>query len=114
MAEELRQRVAKQIEEAFADTPYPGDDNIGWGCGSEGDYLEKAFQGKLWKELSLELILEHRDQLPCTTPEGFRYYLPAWMLTVLFHYEVKRVDILYESLISNLAPRQGADMRAHF
>ena len=35
MAQEIRQRVAKQIEEAFADTPYPGDENIGWGCGSK-------------------------------------------------------------------------------
>jgi hypothetical protein len=29
--EELRQKVVQQIEESFADTPYPGDNNIWMG-----------------------------------------------------------------------------------
>ncbi|MEO8606855.1 MAG: DUF6714 family protein [Chloroflexota bacterium] len=114
MSQELREKVAKQIEEAFADAPYPGDENIGWGCGSEGGMLEEAFRGKHWSELSLELILDNRDKLPCTTPEGFRFYMPAWLLAALLHYEMPKAYDLCQSLIFNLCPQDDSAMQEHF
>jgi hypothetical protein len=109
--DELEQ-VTAQIEAAFAETPYPGDENIGWGCGSEGLELEKAFQGKHWKELTLNLILEYCSEIPCTTAEGFRFYLPAWMLGVLLHYD--KVDVLSEFVVFNLSPPYDSTELYHF
>lgn len=108
--EEVSQKIVRQIEEAFADTPYPGDSNIGWGCGWEGKEFERVLRGKHWKELSLEIIFTHRDELPCTTPEGFRFYLPAFMLATLLHYD--EIDTLSGNLISSLSPDNG-DLYEH-
>ena len=109
MTDEILHQTTQIIQTNFAQTPYPGDDNIGWGCGSEGYELGKAFRGKHWKELSVELLLQHRWQIPCTTSQGFRFYIPAWMLATFSQY-----DKLIEPVVFNLSPPIGSDMRDHF
>ena len=44
-AHEIRQRVAAQIEDAFAQAPYPGDQNIAK-PDTDGVSLTRAFWGK--------------------------------------------------------------------
>jgi hypothetical protein len=87
MDEDLRQRVAQKIIDAFSATPYPGDNNIGGDDPFDGVSVEEAFRGKHWRNISLKLLLLHHDKLPFFSPQGFRFYLPAYLLGVLFHFE---------------------------
>jgi hypothetical protein len=109
---ETLEQVTAQIEAAFAETPYPESGIIGMGCGWEGEEIQQALSDKHWKEITLELMLEHHDQIPCTTPAGFRFYLPAWMLAALLHYE--EAEDISDNLIYNLSPPSGTEMLAHF
>jgi hypothetical protein len=96
MSEKLAQHIARQIEEAFATTPYPGDDDIGW------DGIEDVLRGKHWRELPLDVLYRERGELSFLTATGFRFYLPAFMLGVLRHYD--EVDTLSGNLIASLCP----------
>lgn len=93
------QELVRKIRSSFKETPYPGDNNIGIGW-PDGDEVEDAFKGKDWKDLSPELLFDHRDKLPFLQPEAFRFYLPAYLLAVLFHYG--KMDTLIENLPFNL------------
>lgn len=84
--EELRRHVAQQIEEAFADTPRPDDDQIAEPGGDNRDVL-RALRGREWHDLSLAVITDFHVDLLVLTPEAFRYYLPAFLLAILYHYQ---------------------------
>lgn len=99
MSEELRQKIEQQIEAAFADTPYPGDDQIGKGANDE---VTLAFRGTHWRDLSLKYVIDYGMDLQVLTPEGFRFYLPAFLLAVIRYYG--QVSMLPISLMHSLAP----------
>jgi hypothetical protein len=70
------------IEAAFADVPYPGDDNIAdhQDC-LECDDVRAFFCSKSWRDLKFP---ELRDfPLPLLTPAAFHYFLPGYMLACL-------------------------------
>jgi hypothetical protein len=94
--ETLRQRVVKQIEEAFSDTPYPQETGI------YGYSIDYDLQGKHWKEITPDIIFRQRGELSFITFEAFRFYLPVFMRAALLHYD--EVDTLPGNLISHLAP----------
>ena len=112
--EALRQRVAKQIEEAFADTPYPRDNNIGSTDRDDDRDIELALRGQHWREITLEAIFEYRGHLPFLTPNALQFYLPAFMLATLNHYS--EVDTLSSNLIFMLAPpgEENDEFSAYF
>jgi Uma2 family endonuclease len=99
--EAIRQRVVKQIEEAFAGRPYPGDNNIG----IYGYRIDYALQGKHWKEISLDTIFHERGELHFIKSEAYRFYLPAFMIACVLHYD--DVDTLPGNLIGHLSPRES-------
>ncbi|HLL53134.1 MAG TPA: DUF6714 family protein [Myxococcaceae bacterium] len=77
-------QLKRKIEEAFADVPYPGDRRI---C-SDPDYWESAeiierFRGRHWKEVARDVLQYHQHDLPFFSPEGLRYYLPAYLFAAL-------------------------------
>ncbi len=100
-AHEIRQRVAAQIEEAFAQTPYPGDTNIGK-PDSDSEALTRAFWGKNWRDVQLATLSNYHVDLPLMTPDAFRYYVPAFMLAVMFYYH--HVSTLPIGLMHSLTP----------
>ncbi len=100
-AQETRQRVAAQIEEAFAHTPYPGDDKIGK-PDTDSAALTRAFWGKNWRDVQLTTLSNYHVDLPLMTPEGFRYYVPAFMLAAMFYYH--HVSTLPIGLMHSLTP----------
>ncbi|MEZ4672332.1 MAG: DUF6714 family protein [Anaerolineae bacterium] len=99
--DELRQRLGRHIEEAFADTPYPGDNHI---CKPDvdGSDLVRAFRGQDWRDLQLNTITNYHVDMALMTPEAFRYYLPAFMLAVVFYYG--HVSTLPMGLMHSLTP----------
>jgi hypothetical protein len=85
MSQEInRQALVHQIEMAFSDSQYPGDDNLvkkpeHW----ESVKIPKILTGKNWKAVSPEEIFELRFNLSHFTPEAFCFYLPAYIISSL-------------------------------
>ncbi|MEP7292247.1 MAG: DUF6714 family protein [Chloroflexota bacterium] len=94
-------QVVSEIQNAFQNTPYPHDNDIGRDE-YEGQELWKPLQNRHWSEVPLELIKRYRDELSMFSYEGFRFYLPAFMLAILLHPD--EVDTLHSNLLVNLTP----------
>src|SRR5262245_16152441 len=101
-----RIRLAEQIERAFGDVTYPGDDRIVQNPHDlESVRLRDEFKGKHWTTLPLRTLLKYSSSLPLLTPEAVRFYLPAFL-----HVSVVRpdeVDVIPENIISYLTPPEG-------
>lgn len=116
--------IAKGIESAFADIPYPGDDNIverlivdGREMGDpEREEIADAFRGKPWRDLPREVILYHYDSLPFLTLEAFRYYLPAYLITALNEDGLNRDFVVFNlnfpERCNGFSPQQKLAVRA--
>ena len=79
--------IKVQIERAFADVPYPGDDKVPQRDAWATEY-DVDFRGRHWSELtSQELWLQ---DLPMLEVEALQYYLPAYLMAAL--------DDLHQSL----------------
>ena len=83
--------VRRRINAAFANTRYPGDDNIGYD--KTGEHLEckqvaDHFRGTIWQAVDLAFLRKYGERadvsvaLTFLSPEAFRYYLPAFLLVV--------------------------------
>lgn len=100
-AEELRH----EIEAAFAETKYPGDDRLVYD--NSGDHLEcnevaAAFRAKEWRELSVDMLRRHSQSLFFMTPEAYRFYLPAYLIAALLDYD--KADTISDSVVFSLIP----------
>jgi hypothetical protein len=109
-SDELRQEVAQVIIKAFAAAPYPGDDAI-VKPDSEGADLLAALQGKTWDDLDIGTIATCHIDMPLLTPEAFRYYLPAFMMALIFQYQ--HAGTLPMSLMHSLTPPDDALLQAY-
>jgi hypothetical protein len=82
--------LKRQIESAFTDTKYPGDNNIvpyNIDCYSEYSEVKDAFLGKDWRESSPDLILDNSYHgFNFFTKEARCFYLPAYMNASLTFY----------------------------
>jgi hypothetical protein len=103
VTEAFREELASQIEQAFANTPYPENGDVG--------YELEDIEGLHWKEVPTSLLRAHRDELSSFTPEGFRFFLPALLIAVILHPD--QVDTLTWNIIGKLAPPEPeSDIRA--
>lgn len=76
--------VLEKINRAFSNVPYPGDDNITIHPIGLDQEIEDYFRGKSWKGHPAEqLRYHHTDALGLFSPEGYHYYLPAFLTAVL-------------------------------
>ena len=78
------QDLEREIREAFASRSYPGDDRIVHrqpGCrGSEAEETWERFRGRDWRQIvAAGRELDLRDDVSFLSPEGFIYYLPAFL-----------------------------------
>jgi hypothetical protein len=74
--------LKQEIEAAFADVPYPGDEHIAYSnIDFDGSRLAAAFKGKHWKELTPDEM--HWNEMAFLSREGLHYYLPAYLLASL-------------------------------
>lgn len=88
-----REQLAKRIQDAFADIPYPGDDNIGY-CDAEH-----------WVGVK-------RDNVPASavrgtgmgffTAEAYQYYFPVFACAVIL--EPIEADTTVEGILYPLMP----------
>ena len=76
-----------QIQTAFADVQYPGDEClVSSSYGDEPDLLEQEFKGKSdWRQLDPQFLDQAPDgygsALSFFSDEAFRFYLPAYLLS---------------------------------
>lgn len=80
------ERAKERIRTAFADVPHPADGEIACDCQSascEGLLMEAEFKPFSWQNVPSELIDKFAQSLPIFTTEGYRYFLPAYMMRAL-------------------------------
>ena len=100
------------IENAFASVPYPGDNNLTrcpYHC-AECRRIAEFFKGKVWAGQTLEELKNYHVALSLFTPEAFHYFLPAFMLVSLDHYD--KGDVIPDSIRFHFEYSQ--EMRSHF
>lgn len=76
--------LAAEIDRAWADAAYPGDDAISAGWDNEGE-LAREMVGKHWRDLGLEFLQRFTwgDGVDQLRPAAFGYYVPAFLKLAL-------------------------------
>ena len=105
MSEEERkerlQQLKNEIEQAFKDIPYPGDDNIAVNKRDEDLEGLAEFKGKHWKDLTFEFLVPyHKSSTHFFTPEAYQFYLPAYLMVAAEYYFES--DVLSDYIIKDL------------
>ncbi len=105
MLEKERKEFVEAVEKAFMETEYPGDDDIVYKTSLHLDDSRttlKSFQGKHWRDISLDTLVLNRDHLPFFAPRAYRFYLPAFLIASILHFE--KVDVLKNNTLYSLTP----------
>lgn len=94
-----------EITAAFKDEPYPGDANIV--CDNPDVHLAcidvwNAFKGHRWQEVPDDVLSTERAGLSCMSKEGFQYYLPAFLCSLLKNSSVVTEGLGMVVLLLNL------------
>lgn len=89
--------LVQEIKAAFADVPYPGDDNITGTVYPWDEGVSDYFKGTTQEGHNVRDLRCHSAALSFFLPEAFHYYLPAFAVAVL--QEPEAADIIYDSLI---------------
>src|SRR5271154_3680818 len=100
------------IEEAFADVPYPGDENITrcpYRC-SECTRVALYFKGKGQSGHAETDLRANHVALSLFTPEAFHFFLPAFMVMSLGSFE--KGDIIPDAIRFHFEFTQ--EMQGHF
>lgn len=111
MAATASERVAalvREIDEAFADVEYPGDEKLVYD--SSGKHLEcaevaDALRGRNWRKLSAGELRYSPSNLHFMTPEAVHYYLPAYLRASVLSYD--EVAAVPETLLRILKAPPG-------
>jgi len=93
--------IVNLIKRAFDKTPMPSPENVMlMGEGALGDmptgdawYVMRSFAGKRWQDLTADELRTGHAALSMMTPEGLRYYLPAYLTMILNDPEAADVEI---------------------
>ncbi|MEO6909182.1 MAG: DUF6714 family protein [Abditibacteriaceae bacterium] len=97
--------LKEQIEEAFKDVSYPGDNNIVVeGNDPEGQWIKNDLRGTHWKDLLQDenKLFQHYPSILFFTPQALKFFLPAYLIAST-NFETS--DMIGETLINTLTPR---------
>ncbi len=79
--QDRREQIKAALHRAFADVPYPGDDAIAlYPDDRRGKPINEDFKGHPWRDVPLEVLHKHGHRFAFFSPEGRRFYLPAYLL----------------------------------
>lgn len=116
-------QVKRQIEEAFADVRYPGDDLIAyakdeWEC----PRINADFRRYHWHDVPRDILRYHWDDLALFSESGHHFYLSAYLLAafddrdlrdaLLSHFSADAEKIEYQQKYKAFSPRQMNAVRA--
>lgn len=89
------------IQEAFADTPHPGNGRKDLAVETYDDEgTTEHFRFTKWEDHSVEQLRQHSSSLCFFSNAAFRYFLPAYMIAELD--DPRGADIIGESIESLL------------
>ena len=71
------------IEDAWRETPYPGDNRIVPPASHDFDGIEDYFRGTSWHGHSPVNLRCHSAAFSYFTPHAFHYWLPAFMIAAI-------------------------------
>jgi hypothetical protein len=80
--------VIQQIESAFGDVPYPGDESITPEHQPDDvDYVDvaNAFRGRHWRDITAEWLTKQGRQVSFLSVKAFVFFLPGYMIAFLSH-----------------------------
>lgn len=106
------ENLLHEIKDAFQNVEYPGDHNIVTSPEYPESYeMMQDLRGKRWDRVEIEHIVTYRMSLVRFTPEGFRYYLPAFLTAAVADVEPGDIDIF---LFLSLMPKDDQDYQTLF
>ena len=80
--------LCAEIRTAFATTPYPGDDQLsGSELGEEPAEMALDLRGVQWQSAHPDLLARCYSALSFLSDAGFRYFLPAYLLSDICDHE---------------------------
>lgn len=79
--------VAEQIEGAFSRESYPGDNHLTEGSSLEAGDVSSFLKGRRWQDFRVEELARNHESLFFMTPEAVRYYIPAFLIASVRHYD---------------------------
>jgi hypothetical protein len=100
-----------RISESFGGMEYPGDECIvrdESGGDLESTGIKEALKGQHWRDLSFETLERLRTSLPFLSAEGYRFFLPAFMVMSIVDFA--RADGIPEEVVRSLTPPAAADV----
>jgi hypothetical protein len=101
--------LCRRIHDSFGPLPYPGDDRLVTGNYYEDERILRLLKGFHWQEVSWLNLDQLRDALLYLTPEGFRFYLPAFMIICI--QDFYRADVTVHYVMNGLTLTRAADAR---
>lgn len=104
--EDLIEQTKRKIESAFSTVKYPKGREVV--SDADGPRLVRNFVNKQWRDIPVEVLTY--SSLYFFTPEGFQFFLPAFLLAGL---DEENAD-LRQSLVMSLAPGEDATERENF
>ena len=79
--------VVQQIERAFNGERYPGDNRLTQGSSMEAAEIRDFLRSRHWQDLRLDELVHSHASLFFMTPEAVRYFLPAFLIASVQHYD---------------------------
>lgn len=79
--------LCAEIRTAFADTPYPGDDQLAGSMGADATEIGVEFRGLQWPSVHPRLLAYQYSATILLSDAGLRYFLPAFLMADLLYYD---------------------------
>lgn len=101
-----------RINAEFGNTAYPGDEHIVYdnsGTHLECEEIKSALKGRHWHNVPFETLDQLRSALPFLSPEGYRFYLPAFMIIAIIDLR-RRADVIPDEVIHTLTLPEASDI----
>jgi hypothetical protein len=97
-----RAALLDEIERAFAGIPRPVRlTRVAPERNHDSMSVSSAFLGKSWRDLTPDLIQSRPEAIAFFSPEGFRYFLPGYLLLAI--QDINSLDVALVALLNALA-----------
>lgn len=99
------------INESFGAGVYPGDDKIvrdNTGSDLESTRIRETLRGYHWRDVAFDVLERLRFALPFLSTEGYRFYLPAYMVMPVIDFE--RAGVIADEVVRSLTPPRPSDV----
>jgi len=111
MNADKEQRLAAKVANAFSNAEYPGDGRIVVSDTYGTEDLSAALSGKQWAHLSVTELRHTVEEIGLLTPEAYRYFLPAYLIASLIHYDESDIVPDMVILLLTVPAESGKDIR---